>query len=335
MKIAIHIPQKLPFSIQNYIDNILKQLDNSLKIYKFCSFTDAEKINKKIDIFWFPYCAGGSTPSLRFLKILKNKKFVITLHGVAPFSLSLRNYYSSLKAALKGEILKYTFFIKWQIYKQLANKIITVSNFSKYELINKLKIPSNKIYPIYHGVDTNLFRPNNKKEFKNEEFFLHISQYQPKKNVDRIIEAYKKLSNPKPKFILIVSGYQKTVNDDNIILIKKAKETIELVGLYQKALVFVFPSLHEAFGMPILEAMACGCPVITSNITSCAEIAGEAALLVNPYSVDEISNAMRKIMESPELREDLSKKGLERVKQFTWEKSAKEHLKVFEMVLKE
>ena len=173
------------------------------------------------------------------------------------------------------------------------------------------------------------------KEFKNEEFFLHISQYQPKKNVDRIIEAYKKLSNPKPKFILIVSGYQKTVNDDNIILIKKAKETIELVGLYQKALVFVFPSLHEAFGMPILEAMACGCPVITSNITGCAEIAGDAALLVNPYSVDEISNAMRKIMESPELREDLSKKGLERVKQFTWEKSAKEHLKVFEMVLKE
>lgn len=95
----------------------------------------------------------------------------------------------------------------------------------------------------------------------------------------------------------------------------------------------MFPSLHETFGMPILEAMACGCPVITSNVTACPEVAGDAALLVNPRSVDEIANAMRRLMEEQELRETLWERGLKRALQFTWRKSAKKHLEVFEKVL--
>ena len=98
----------------------------------------------------------------------------------------------------------------------------------------------------------------------------------------------------------------------------------------QNAFAFVFPSLHESFGLPILEAMACGVPVITSNVTACPEIAGDAAILINPRSVEDISNAMIKIAENKNLRKQLIEKGLERASEFGWEESAKKHLEVFE-----
>jgi glycosyltransferase involved in cell wall biosynthesis len=108
----------------------------------------------------------------------------------------------------------------------------------------------------------------------------------------------------------------------------------QLVRFYNNAIGFVFPSLHETFGMPILEAMACGCPVITSNVCACPEIAGDAALLVNPRSVEDIAAAILRIITESELRNNLREKGLKRSKIFKWEKSAKEHLKVFYDVLK-
>jgi glycosyltransferase involved in cell wall biosynthesis len=107
----------------------------------------------------------------------------------------------------------------------------------------------------------------------------------------------------------------------------------ELVTYYKRAVGFIFPSLHESFGMPILEAMACGCPVITSNTTACKEVAGDAALLVNPYSVDEITSAMERLVEDSALRRSLREKGIKRASMFTWKKSAQEHLKVFEGAL--
>ncbi len=92
----------------------------------------------------------------------------------------------------------------------------------------------------------------------------------------------------------------------------------------------MFPSLHETFGLPILEAMACGCPVITSDVGACPEVAGDSALFVNPRSVDDITNAMKRLIEDDSLRQLLRQKGLARSQQFTWRKSADEHLKIFE-----
>ena len=106
-----------------------------------------------------------------------------------------------------------------------------------------------------------------------------------------------------------------------------------LVKYYQDAIGFVFPSLHETFGMPIVEAMASGCPVITSSTTACSEVAGNAALLVDPRSVDEISSAMKKLVMDIGLRQSLAEKGLKRASQFTWKKCAEEHLNVFERAL--
>jgi len=109
----------------------------------------------------------------------------------------------------------------------------------------------------------------------------------------------------------------------------------KLPCLYRNADLFVFPSLYEGFGLPVLEAMACGTPVITSNTSSLPEVAGDAAVLVDPYSVEDIADAMERVLTDPDLRTELSRKGKERAKQFTWEKCARETLKVYEEVYRE
>ncbi|OGO05361.1 MAG: hypothetical protein A2Y73_04860 [Chloroflexi bacterium RBG_13_56_8] len=107
----------------------------------------------------------------------------------------------------------------------------------------------------------------------------------------------------------------------------------DLVALYNAAAVCVYPSLYEGFGLPVLEAMACGCPVITSNVSSLPEVAGEAAILVDPYSVDELANAIQKLLDDESLAGDLRQRGLTRARLFSWERCAKETAAVYHKVL--
>jgi len=109
----------------------------------------------------------------------------------------------------------------------------------------------------------------------------------------------------------------------------------DLPKLYTAADLFVFPSLHEGFGLPILEAMACGAPVITSNVFCMPEVAGGAAVLVNPYDVNEIARAMYNVLTNDELRKEMIKRGMRRAKQFSWRKCAEEHLKAYKDILHE
>ena len=278
--------------------------------------------------------AGGAAPSIKLYAYINDKKIVVTLHGAAPFVLPRKLYYDSTISLLKGEKGKLISYMKWLIYRNKINRIITVSKYAREEIVGVFRFDPNKVIPIYHGVDTNIYN-SQKSRMGCGEYLLHISQYQPKKNIDKIVESYKLLDRSKPKLILIVPGYNKKITDKSVELINFPKKTKELSYYYKNALAFIFPSLHETFGMPILEAMACGCPVITSNTSACAEIAGDAALLVNPYSVEEISEAMQRLIVDSQLRKVLSRRGIERAKQFTWKESAMKHLKVFEEVLKE
>lgn len=107
----------------------------------------------------------------------------------------------------------------------------------------------------------------------------------------------------------------------------------DLPALYNAADLFVYPSLYEGFGLPPLEAMACGCPVITSNTSSLHEVVGDAGIMVDPYDVDRLADAMHKVLSNDGLREDMIKKGLERAEMFSWEKTARETLKVYEEVI--
>jgi len=330
MKIAIHIPNHLPFSIKNYIDNVVKHLKNEVNFYEFSSAKEVYLLKDKVDIFWFPAC-GRSAPPLKFIPFVKQKKVILTFHGAANFSLPLKLIYPSTISQIRGYMLKSLYYIRWKSYLQFVSAVICVSKYARDEIIKHFGPIKNNVFVIHHGVDFNIYNTKDSK-FGKGKYLLHVSQWEPRKNLDRIIKAYKLIKEPKPKLILKVSGYTETVKIEGVKIINKSLSPDKLADLYKNASIFIFPSLYEAFGMPILEAMACGCPVITSNITGCAEVAGDAALLVNPYSTTEIAEAMEKLIRDDNLRTMLVKKSLQRVKNFSWEKSAKEHLRVFEEV---
>ena len=189
----------------------------------------------------------------------------------------------------------------------------------------------------YSGV-SNKFYPVSKKEReiilkKNdwpEKYLLAVGSLQPRKNLDRLLKAWKIVS---PKFkdvqLMIIGEGDKIFSSTGINEIPERVKMLgyindtNLVALYSGAIGFVFPSLYEGFGLPILEAMACGTPVITSNLTSMPEIAGDAALLIDPYNINCLAEAMEMILSSESLRNDLKEKGFKRVKEFSYELNAK------------
>lgn len=167
---------------------------------------------------------------------------------------------------------------------------------------------------------------------------------EPRKNVERLIEAFIQLKKGKQiNGKLVISGikgwgYQSIF--DKVASLGIEKEIIFtgfvpnefLPFLYNGASAFVYPSLYEGFGLPVLEAMACGVPVVTSNISSLPEVTGDAAVLINPYSVDELADGIWWILSDEELMNQCIKKGIERAKSFTWERCAMETLKAFNEV---
>lgn len=174
-------------------------------------------------------------------------------------------------------------------------------------------------------------------------FFLHVTNGKPYKNTPRVIEAFIKATGNSDRCLAIV-GRKSVFTPDIQALVagSSAEKRINFLGsvhdedvlsLFQTARALIFPSLFEGFGLPVIEAMACGCPVITSSRGSLGQVAGNAALIVNPESVDEISDAILVLENDEPLRQSLIKKGFERAKQFSWEKAALEMLNVFEQVL--
>jgi len=234
-----------------------------------------------------------------------------------------------------------------------ARKIIAISQNTKDDLMRLFNINPKKISVIYNGVDKQFIPIQNKSEIDRvlkqyklpDKFFLFVSTLEPRKNVVRLIRAYYQLStsNQQATTKLVIVGqrgwsYQKifdTVDELNLkekVIFADYIENEDLPYLYNAALAFVLPSLYEGFGLPVLEAMACQCPMITSNVSSLPEVGGKAVLYVDPYRVDEIAKVMKKVLVNQDLRKELQQKGLERAKKFSWEKTARETLKVLKQI---
>lgn len=244
-----------------------------------------------------------------------------------------------------------------------ATKIIAVSKATKNDLVKRLGIDSDKIEVIYEGYDKDRFKYQ-KSNIKNDTFvdtlidyklqpntyYLFVGTVQPRKNLERVIKAFaihlRGVGKVKPRshlgggIKLVIAGSKGWMSDEIYQLPKKLgiEDKVKFQGyvpderlpaLYSGAIALVFPSLFEGFGLPILEAQACGCPVITSKISSMPEVAGKGAILVDPLSVDDIVEGMSRIM-NKELRIKLIRQGLENIKRFSWEKCADQTLKVFE-----
>lgn len=228
-----------------------------------------------------------------------------------------------------------------------ADLIITVSEFTKKEIIKHFSYPEENIRVIYHGI-RKIFRPQNESSINkvkdkygiNNDYFFYVGAINLRKNIIRVIEAFKIFSEKNKAINLVLTGNLSYGHEEIIekIIKLKLEERIKLVGylkneelasLYSGAKALVFPSLYEGFGLPVIEAMACGTPVLTSNISSMPEIAGDAACLVNPLDVTDIAENLLNLAEDDNLRKILREKGQERAKIFSWEKAAKETLKVY------
>jgi len=331
VKLAVFFRQADHISLNIYRENIMQELRRMG--VDIVSFTETDSLPAQYDLLWDPGLGMKRIP-----KILRDAKapVIATVHGVRVFSLPMSELTRDWNEKYRLLLLKMLLIYDWQWFRKKVSAIITVSIFGANELFHAFKIPRNILHPIYHGINQAIFTVNGERKKEDKPYLLNISRYRPIKNVDRLLSAYQELSvSWRPDLVLILPGYKGDMNIKGVSLIKNSLPHEELAKWYRGALGFVLPSLRESFGMPILEAMACGCPVITSNSTGCAEVAGDAALLVDPRSVREIAGAMQRIIEDEPLRNSLRQKGLFRAQQFTWRESAEEHLKVFEKVLSE
>ena len=232
-----------------------------------------------------------------------------------------------------------------------VDKIIAISECLKRDVIKYLKAPEEKIRVVYNGKDER-FKPLNQNEIAeakrkynlNFPFLLYVGVLQSRKNISNIIKAYYKLKKEGTAHKLVVAGGKKGRQYKEIL---KTVETLDLQKdviftgyvpdddlpkLYNAADLFVFPSIYEAFGLPPLEAMACGVPVITSDRGAFPEVVGDAGIMVDPYDIDALAKAMYEVLSNEGLREDMIKKGLEKAKLFSWGKCAKEVLEVYEEI---
>ena len=227
-----------------------------------------------------------------------------------------------------------------EVFKQ-AEHIICISESTAKDITQFYQIPSNKITPIALACDRSHFQFLN---LPTCNYFLYIGRQDPYKNLQRLITAFSALPHRNDYELWLAGPYDKRYSPlleiqtqelgiSHLVKFLNYVSYDELPIIINQALALVFPSLWEGFGLPVLEAMACGTPVITSNISSLPEVAGDAAILINPYNIGEITAAMETIINDSETRKQLSQKGLKRANQFSWEKTGLATVEVLKQYL--
>ncbi|KAA5806376.1 glycosyltransferase family 4 protein [Thermoanaerobacterium thermosaccharolyticum] len=234
-----------------------------------------------------------------------------------------------------------------------ADRIIAVSENTKKDILKYFpSINENKIVVIYEGTrfdDNKMYKYSSDVLLKyniKDPYILYVGTIEPRKNIVNIIRAFKIVVAKNPNIKLVIVGkkgwlYDEIFNEvrnlslENNIIFTGYVSDEDLPAFYKNAILFIYPSKYEGFGLPPLEAMSFGCPVITSNISSLPEVVGDAGILVNPESVEELSDAMDSILLNNNLRNDLSERSLKRAKMFSWDITAKATLKVYEDVFRE
>ncbi len=279
---------------------------------------------RKYDIL---YCPSNIAP----LYLPKKTKLALTLHDLA--FLDFPKQYSSVFQKY------YAFLVPKNI--QRAEYILTISNFSKKRIIQEYPWVKNRISIIHHGISSH-FLPSSQPK---SDYVLYVGTMNRIKNFQVLLEIFLTPEFKNIDLKMILPNASTFSDDEHInILIRRSKKANnidiidhvnqdELKTYYQNARLFVFPSFHESFGFPPLEAMACGTPVIVSNVTALPEVCGDAALYVDPYSMEDISKKIQLLLSDTSLQEEYIAKGLAHVKTYTWERAAKAHLKDFKEML--
>ncbi|HPZ10225.1 MAG TPA: glycosyltransferase family 1 protein [Candidatus Eremiobacteraeota bacterium] len=274
--------------------------------------------------------------------VFKTAPTVLTIHDLSflKFSDIFTGLQNSYYRAFVPRIARY------------ADRIISVSRNTCQDVIDLLKISEDKIRIVYNGVDIKYFSRSSikredlsKKEESLEKYILFLGVLEPRKNICRLIRAYASLpAYLRNNYKLIIAGSEGWLYKDIYSLVRELSlsERVvftgevpdnELPALYRGASLFVYPSLMEGFGIPPLEAMACGIPVIASNTSCFPEVLADGALLINPLDEEELSHSMVRVLTDKELSSELVSKGIKRASLFSWEDSARRTLEVYRELL--
>jgi glycosyltransferase involved in cell wall biosynthesis len=282
-------------------------------------------LSKGVDVIHYPTHMESPLP-------LTFSRTVLTLYDLVPMvhpETSTRDIIDNFNRCVRG--LHY------------VDAFVTISEFSKREMVDKLDIEPDKISVCYPGVDQSFFISKTRDEVvrkysKGFPYILFVGTLEPRKNVERLIEAYHELGVHDLKLLLVgkegwgAENIRKKIEvlgiDQHVIFPGYVPEE-DLPHLYRGAELFVYPSFYEGFGMPVVEAMAAGAPVITSKTSSLAEVAGDSAVLISPQDTRELVEAVRGTLGNSELRDELRSKGVNRAKDFTWENCARGVLDVY------
>ncbi len=307
-------------------------------------FINPLRIPKKYDVYHI------MTQTLGRLSIFIHPS-IITVHDIYPLkgSLTEPTMYGDLKSLPYGNKLisaAYHTFVRESIKSvKYADVIITPSHYTKKELISLLQINSQKIKVVPHGIRHDLFKPRDKIKTRkildlplNKKIVLHVGSENPRKNIPTLIKAFAKLQKDGYRNTILLRVGETQTNTHKLISTLHLDESVlefglrdqsELCYLYNAADVLVFPSLYEGFGLPVIEAMASGCPVIAADRTSLPEVLGDAGILCDPLNINELAEAMKMFLGDKELRQKCSQKGLKRAAMYSWERVVKETVKIF------
>ena len=315
--------------IKNLKSIIVKNQFVKKLVRKFL-FTSSKIFAPSYDVYWQPNFIPNDG--------IKAKKIVTSVHD---FSFIL---YRDFHPKERIEYIEKYFF------KNIvrSDMIITGSEYSKQEILQRLDFKEDKVKVIHHGINHDLFKiyKDPKVEFEiPSKFILSVGSIEPRKNLLGLLKAYNILNESlKKEYKLVLVGFKGWENKEIMNIVNNNKENIhylgfindeELAKVYNLASLFVFPSFYEGFGLPPLEAMACGTPVVSSNLTSMPEVCIDAAVYCDPHDIDDVKNKIELVLRDENLQNSMIQKGIKRAKQFTWKKSADEHMKVFEKVMSE
>lgn len=274
----------------------------------------------------------------------KKKKLIVTIYDLTVLTHPECHEEANIKMCTKGinDTVRY------------ADEIIAISEHTKKDLMEILKVPDEMITVTPLAADTSYMPISDSEKLVRvreqyklpKKFILFVGSLEPRKNVKTLIRAFAGLSEELRKdYYLVIAGAKGWLNSDipKIVTDLKIEEKVFFTGyianedistVYSLATIFVYPSLYEGFGLPILEAMSCGVPTITSNTSSMPEVAGDAALLINPLDVDELVAALERLLYSDGIQNRMREQGLKRAGEFSWEKCARETLAVYHKVNK-
>ncbi len=369
MRIAIDVRKYNDFGIGTYIRNLvhhLERIDRDTEYVLLCRPQDHARIPLASPNFRLvveparPYSIGEQV-RIPMTLLREHIDLFHAPHYVLPPAIHCRSVVTihdcihlMFPQYLPGR-LAYA-FAKLQLWTAAhrSDRVLTVSEASKLDILRRFRVPADKITVVYNAIDEPLSlaptdedvdRVSDRYQLKDP-FALYVGNIKPHKNLERLIEAFHQLRQESAfeslKLVIIGDEISKYQGLRRAVHVHKLHKHVRFLGfvpletlsvLYQLASVFVFPSLYEGFGLPPLEAMYYGTPVVTSNVSSLPEVVGDAAMLVDPYSSESIADGMRRVLTDEHLRAFLRERGMARAREYSWERSVRRIREVYGEVM--